>query len=89
METMTQTHPTGSRTEYLVNLAAAFPARNRHGTVVGFYVYDGPRGGQVAGPFPTIAEAEEVVAQAPTLSFYRVVCGPVFTASGKIVREGS
>lgn len=73
-------------TEYLESIAANFPARDSRGYVVGFYVYAGYGVSQKreSGPFPTEAEAAEWAAK---VMEGHVVCGHVFTASGKIVRD--
>ena len=72
-------------TEYLESLAATFPARDSHGYVVGFYVYGGYGVAQKreAGPFATEAEAQT---WADKVLDGRVLCGHVFTATGKVVR---
>lgn len=69
----------------LKRIADTFPGRNRQGYVVGFYVYGGYVGGgqRQAGPFPTEAEAQELTAGFPD---GHVLCGPVFSAEGKVVR---
>lgn len=71
-------------TGYLQSIAENFPARDSRGYVVGFYVYAGYGVAQKreSGPFPTEAEAVE---WAGAVLDGHVVCGHVFTASGKIV----
>lgn len=73
-------------TEYLESIAANFPARDSRGYVVGFYVYAGYGVSmkRESGPFPTETEALE---WAGKVMEGHVVCGHVFTASGKIVRD--
>jgi hypothetical protein len=75
-----------TNTEYLQSIADNFPARDSRGYVVGFYVYAGfgVQQKREAGPFPTEAEAAE---WAGKVLDGRVLCGHVFTASGKIVRD--
>jgi len=70
--------------QYLGSIADNFPARDSRGYVVGFYVYAGYGVAQKreSGPFPTEAEAAE---WAGKVVAGRVVCGHVFTATGKIV----
>lgn len=74
-------------------IAAAFPARSRHGVVTGFYVYTGygVRMERESGPYATHKEAVQHIAANPALANIitaaRVISGPVFTAQGSIVRE--
>ena len=74
-----------TNTEYLESLATNFPARDSRGYVTGFYVYAGfgVHQKREAGPFPTEAEAQ---GWADKVLDGRVLCGYVFTASGKVVR---
>lgn len=75
-----------TKSEYLQALATSFTARDKHGYVVGYYVYSGyvAGGSREAGPFPTQAEAAE---WAEKVVEGHVICGHVFTASGKIVKD--
>ncbi|MCJ1709246.1 hypothetical protein [Microbacterium sp. VKM Ac-2923] len=68
-------------------IARAFPSRNRRGYVTGFYVYRrGVSSGQVAGPFPTVGEAETARDGIVSLDRLDVIPGLVFTSRGTIVR---
>ncbi len=74
----------GERTAYLQSIADNFPHRSSTGTVLGWYLYeitvnDSRR---IAGPFATQEEANEWA----TKPNHQVTVGPVFTASGKIVK---
>lgn len=69
-------------------IARAFPGRNRRGYVTGFYVYRrGIASEQVAGPFPTIGEAETARDGIVSLDRLDVIAGLVFTSRGTIVRH--
>ena len=76
----------GSRTAYLTELARAYPLRGSHGIVLGFYTYSGygVQQKRVGGPYATEEEAQ---GWADQVLDGTVICGPVFTATGKIVRE--
>lgn len=75
----------GEYAAYLQGLAEQFPGRDRRGYVVGFYVYAGYGVSETreSGPFPTQEEAQ---GRTDGVLDGHVVCGHVFTASGKIIQ---
>lgn len=84
----------GSRTEYLANIARVFPNRNRHGYILAYYIYEG-RGGEerrVSDAFPTHEAASAWLAEHESkaaIAFfgYRVVTGYATTAKGALIKE--
>lgn len=76
--------------EILEDIAAKFPLRNRAGYVCGYFVYGGYLySEQLAGPFPSVADAEADEYAGPLLKarHAKIICGHVTSPDGNPIRE--